>query len=217
MRGDGARYANLVNGSLDPVFVDNLKQGLSTRSRAVVYTNPGQNLKGINSSGAFRDSVFVPGKGWNFNEYGSYNEYVKSFSRTTVYGRNQLPSGQYVYAANPALAFSVPAVGHEGVIVEEQTSPTEVKPVEAADYQADASLFDSIFGDGPKSLPKSVTAFGTGSELSQPLTIENLTKIYNFTSTELRNGKTIQEVFNDLTTRGHSYLSDGYNPFSRCL
>lgn len=216
MRGDGAKYANLVGGSLDPVFVQALQQGLATRSRAVVYTNPGANLKGINAPGSFTDASYVPGKGWQHNEYKSYNDYVKSFSRTTVYGRNQL-NGKYIYSANPSLGFTVPAVGREGVLVEEQTSPTQVKPVDTPPYQADVNLFDSIFGEGPKSLLKTVTAFGTGSENSQPLTTENLEKIYNFTPVEQRNGKTVQEVLEDLKTRGHSYLSDGFNPFSLCL
>jgi hypothetical protein len=218
MRGDGARYANLLNGKLDPAFLQVLAEGFATRSRAVVFTNAEMNLKGINSQGKFYDAVYTPGKGWKHNEYESYNQYVKSFSRTPVYGRNQLGDGTYVYTANPHLNIETPDLRHNATLVEPAQSTQSVKPVEEKTYKADVDLFDQLGSSSLRPMdPHVVQAFGTGSENSRPLDVKTLEEIYNFTAEAERNGKTVLEVYEDLTSRGHSYISEGYNPFSRCL
>lgn len=218
-RGDGAQYANLANGKLSPAFVEMLKQGLATRSRAVVYTDNSQGLKGINSSDTFRDATFIPDKGWKFNDYANYNEYVKSFSKTAVYGRNQLSDGTYVYTANPHLPMDFPAADLSGKFVMDENTKVEV--VELPNINEDktgAQMLDDLFNMSPKiSTPTVVREMATGSDKSRPLDVKTLEEMYNFTPEAQRNGKTVREVYENLASRGISYLSDGYNPFSRCL
>jgi len=217
MRGDGVKYANIVDGALAESFVNTLAEGFSLRSRAVVYTDPSLGLKGINSLGSFYDAVYVPGKGWKHNQYDSYNQYVKSFSRTAVYGRNTIGEGKdrkYVYTANPHLNITM---GSDVKPTKANTSIKEVKNPPKA-FEADAAAFDELsnFSYRVRSTVP-VDAFGTGSENSKPLTFGELERIYNFTPENQRNGRTVQEVMDDLNGRGHTYISDGYNPFSRCL
>ena len=87
-RGDGVRYANIENGKLSSDFIQMLTEGFTKRARAVVFTDQALGIKGINSGGLFYDAIYVEGKGWKHTEYESYNQYVKSFSKTPVYGRN---------------------------------------------------------------------------------------------------------------------------------
>lgn len=222
LRGDGVQYANLLNGALHPEFVKVLQEGLQTRPHAVVFTNPTLGLRGINSSGTFTDAVYVPSKGWKHEQYDSYNQYVKSFSRTSVYGRNQLSDGTYVYTANPSLPMDFQNLEHEtALVVEDNTTATKVDLPEIDEDTENRKLFESLTGLGnlTYSMPaqSSANQIGTGSEKSKPLNLQTLQEMYNFTSEAERNGKTPLEVFDDLSKRGHTYLSEGYNPFSRCL
>lgn len=216
MRGDGVQYANVVNGSLSPNFINLLAEGFAQRSRAVVFTDSSVGIRGINSRGLFYDAVYVPGKGWKHTMYDSYNQYVKSFSKTPVYGRNKLSDGSFVYTANPQLPIDPPNTSVQPAVVKPNTKVTEVLPVAKTQIELDAELFDQL---GNFSLPRlsPVQGFGTGSDNSVPLTLAALTEKYNFTPEAQRNGKTVLEVLEELTGRGHTYLSDGYNPFSRCL
>jgi hypothetical protein len=223
MRGQGVQYANLTNGKLNPAFVELLKEGLATRSRAVNYTNAELGLKGINSIGEFTDANYNPSTGkWKHNTYEDYNEYVKSFSKTPVYGSNRLndgpngTKGTYVYTANPHLPMDIgrimqdtDVVAKPNEAVEKVELPEEPKPT--------TDPFDDIFNPLSFSPQRTVNELGTGSDKSQELTLDNLEKLLNFTPEKERNGKTLNEVFKDLTERGHTYLSDGFNPFSRCL
>lgn len=216
MRGDGVQYANLTNGILSPEFITMLQQGLGTRARAINYTNADLGIKGINSQGTFTDAIYVPGKGWKHETYNNYNEYVKSFSRTPVYGRNQLSDGTYTYTANPHLPINVRRLALEtSVIAEPNTSVEKIELPEDLSHERGADAFDDLFNMQPAR--RTVPELGTGSEKSATLTMAELEKRYNFTPEVQRNGKTVQEVFQDLTSRGHTYLSDGFNPFSRCL
>lgn len=218
-RGDGVQYADLVNGVLTPAFVQTLKDGLATRSRAVVYTDAAQGLKGINSTGSFKDAIHIPGKGWKFNDYENYNEYVKSFSKTAVYGRNQLPNGQYVYTANPQLPIDTSGPDLSGAfLIDENSSAQSVTLPKTEEETTGADMFDNLFNQSIRPLSSQIVPeMGTGSEESTVLSVQRLQEIYNFTTEAQRNGKTVLEVFNDLSSRGHSYISEGFNPFSRCL
>ena len=120
--------ASLVNGKLSPEFVKVLEEGLATRSRAVVYTDTiTRNLRGINNKdGTFNGAIYTANGKWKHKEYESYNEYVKSFSKTAVYGRNRLngDKGPYVYTANPQMEFDVHAAAKD--------TNLQVKPNESA-------------------------------------------------------------------------------------
>lgn len=213
MRGDGAIYADLTNGSLSNRFKENLAKGFTERARAVVFTDTSIGIKGLNSRGKFHDSAYVPGKGWVHNEYQSYNQYIKSFSKTPVYGRNRLSDGTYVYTANPHLNITMPIM--PDVLVK---PAGHINKVNLENSNNDADLFDSLSNFSYREEKRrKVSAIATGLDNSNPLTLATLQKKYNFTAEEQRNGKTPLEVFEELSARGHTYIPDGYNPFSRCL
>ena len=216
MRGSaGLQYANIVNGKLSPAFVEVLTEGFTQRARAVVFTDASRSIKGINSSGFFYDATYVPGKGWVHNQYDDYNQYVKSFSKTAVYGRNQLPDGTYVYTANPHINLTVPGKQIPQNIVTANNTASTVKAPEKTQVDLDAELFDELTNLRPN-IKQPVAAIGTGPENSIPLTFGALEESHNFTPEDQRNGRTVLEVYDELTGHGLTYIPEGYNPFSRC-
>lgn len=205
-------YAALNDdGTLSKDFIEALQKGFQYRSNAVVFTNPKYNLKGINSSGTFNTALYVPGKGWKMDTHTSYNEYVKSFSKTPVYGRNKLSNGQYVYVANPRLEYSIDS-NELGVTIAENTTATAVNVPDTPASPLDE--LDSLMNLSP--IHKVVQAIGTAPENSKPLSITNLREMYNFTPEAQRNGKTVLEVYEELSDKGISFIVDGSNPFIRC-
>lgn len=212
--------ANIVNGKLNPEFVKVLTDGFATRSRIVAYTRDG-GIKGINSSGPFTEINYKAEKGWAAHTHDSYNDYVKSWSKTAVNGTNQLPNGKYVYVANPQMPFEVTNINQPvQVKIEENTSPDtpnlstalEVEPAPAVDQD----VMDLIFGEmGMENNKVTVHEIGTAPVKTKELSVQNLEDIYS--RTEFRNGLTPLEVFTDLQERGHTFLPEGYNPFSECL
>lgn len=217
-------YAKLVDGKLNQEFRDMLEQGLATRSRSVVYEDQNFGVKGINSKGAFKDAVYTA-NGWRHPEYESYNEYVKSFSKTAVYGRNQLPDGTYVYTANPQIEFKVHSVASDTVLQvkpNETARKVELPPVPENKEEAQklASQLDDLmtnFSLSPGIKRVEVPEIGTAPDNSGELSPQSLEKLYNFTPEAERNGKTVKEVYDNLTQRGHTFLPEGFNPFTRCL
>jgi hypothetical protein len=213
--------AKINNGVLEQAFIDHLEEGFNTRARAVNYTKPGMNLTGINSTGTFKDVIYTNAGQWRYTEYPNYNEYVKSFSKTGIYGRNQLPDGTYVYTANPTMPIAVDTSTQFPTLeVTENKTPdvAEVKP-EATFNENAANLFDQLsnFSLGQEPGVIQSKEIGTAPENSKPLTEQNLQELYNFTPEANRNGRTVREVLEQLAANGHTFLADGYNPFTRCL
>ena len=214
--------AVIQDGRLAPAFIQALEEGFSTRSRAVVYTNQERNLKGINSSGGFTDVIYTAKGEWRFTDYPSYNEYVKSFSKTAVYGRNQLPNGKYVYTANPQIGIEVRPLNSFPVFTVKSNEDTKVVKPEKSTAKFDdtaTGLLDdiSLFSIAPSARYTQANELATAPEQATPMTVQTLTEMYNFTPESQRNGKTVQEVYEQLTKTGHTFLPEGFNPFSRCL
>lgn len=220
--------AVIKNGSLNPEFAQALEEGFTTRSRAVVYTDINRKIIGINSTGTFRDAIYTTDGKWRFNEYPSYNEYVKSFSRTAIYGKNKLDDGSYTYVANPAIVIdamsSMPLVdtksNDNGTKPIVPTTITEIISQEDPPFDASGSdLFDNLVQFSLTSFSHNIQAqeIGTGPENSRTLSIQTLEELYTFTPIEQRNGKTVQDVYDEMSRRGQTFLAEGHNPFSRCL
>ncbi len=218
--------AKIVNGRLNPEFIQSLEEGFATRSRAVVYTDATRNIKGINSEGTFNDIIYTSDGKWKEIPYPSYNEYVKSFSKTAVYGKNRLDDGTYVYTNNPQISISVhPGQQFPTLRVDENTSSKiTAKPKPATETvpefdQDAAGFFDDLsnyaLSVGTKTIQ--VNEIASAPDGAKQMTVENLEELYNFTSESQRNGKTVQEVFRQLASAGHTFLAEGFNPFSRCL
>lgn len=212
--------ASIVDGKLSPEFVEALEEGFNARPRAVVYTKPEKNLRGLNSSGTFKDAIYTADGRWLHPEHESYNEYVKVFSKTAVYGRNQLKDGTYIYTANPTIPVEANTAREFPTVAIEQNKTTDKVVVpDSKVNENDLSFFNELMNnqiDVPVRTIKS-KEIGTASDNSKPLTQENLQELYNFTPEENRNGKTIKEAYEELSSRGHTFLSDGFNPFTRCL
>ncbi len=213
-------YASLdANGKLSSEFSQLLKEGLNSRSKAVVFTR--DSLRGINEpvkkDRPFKDAIYNSKGVWQHPEYSNYNEYVKSFSKTTVYGRNKLGS-DYVYVANPAISYRLeaPPMDRPTNLVEENRTMKPKIETEVSTYNKHlADEMDSIFGVEPYST-NHVPSIGE-SENAKELNLKNLEELYTFTPEDQRNGKTPADILTDLTGRGHTFLPDGYNPFSLCL
>lgn len=210
-----------TTGELNKIFQDTLRTGLGTRSRAVVFTRAG--IRGINESAdePFKDAIFNSKTGlWNHPKYDDYNQYVKSFSQTTAYGKNKLSDGSYVYTANPAIEYNIDTHKDLGStsLVHSNESATATHLSEGRSAEEEVSDIEQSLGLSQRgSKPSKVGEIGTPGENSKPLTTSNLEELYNFTPEEQRNGKTVSEVLKTLTDRGHTGLSEGYNPFSLCL
>lgn len=353
--GRGVVKAAIVNGKLDPNFITALEEGFGTRSKAVQYTDTDRNIRGVNSTGKFKE-VFYTKSGWRSKEHDSYNEYVKSWSKTVINGTLRLDNGQYVYTANPQMPFEVVHKPKpRAVTVIQNTNPTEpilkpdmtlpikgseaAKEEEVGDLQAKKAdierqeelkendfvkkiqrigatyagnkqfvnikqtgkefieqinyemygekvkpehllYFKDKFGGGLYELvnrgykeltgktfeeydaelaalketqslstiskedtniseenidedkannflglfnmspvfegTKTVQEIGTAPSAAKPLTISNLDTVLQSTAEQNRNGLTPQEVYDDLVKRGHSFIPEGYNPFSLC-
>lgn len=217
-------YAKLdSNGKLSQDFSDLLRDGLKTRSKSVVFTREG--IRGINEKidkdNPFIDAQYNASGKWVHPTYSNYNEYVKSFSKTTVYGRNKL-GGDYVYTANPAISYDMePAAKLESptsIVVENKTTKVNIEPIqEEKKYDKSAAdEMDDIFNLQPFRQEKR-DEIGSAPDKSKPLDLKSLEDLYTFTPEDQRNGKVPSDILKELTDRGHSFLPDGYNPFSLCL
>lgn len=282
--------AIIRNGKINPEFVQALEEGFTTRSRAVVYSDTNRGMKGINSSGQFQDVIYTSDGKWRYVSYPSYNEYIKSFSKTAIYGRNQLDDGSYTYVTNPSITIeakkNIPTVETQpnksgtntNIEIAEnnrdkiasQYKDTLAPYDNAIEYatrnqssedtiadlrkQRDsildsiisnpankasidniigkakvdegpgfdlgaADLFDDLiqFGTTDISSPIEATEIGTAPENAKELSIQSLEELYTFTPEGERNGKTVQEVYEQMSRNGQTFLADGHNPFSRCI
>jgi hypothetical protein len=213
--------ARLINGKLDPAFITQLLAGFKVRPRAVVYTDSTKNLRGINeaSDDKFYDAIYTTDSKWRHTEYPSYNEYVKSFSKTIVYGRNKLDNGKYNYVANPSISYSYNDPAAFPVLPEGESGeaePTTMPDTHKAMEDSDLDLFNTAMGLFNDS-PEVVEAIGTPPDNSQPVSLATLQEMYNFTPEALRNGRTPAEIYDQLNRTGITWMSEGYNPFTRCL
>jgi hypothetical protein len=217
--------ATLVNGKLDPRFIAALERGFKSRARAVTYPDSSMGLRGINeaSSLPFHDAMFIEDKHgnthWRHKEYpGGYNEYVKSFSKTVVYGRNQRSDGTYNYVANPSVPYSFTDPARFFTLPDGKKDEG-VTPLDALPSQQEADTDDVIGNRWNWSMetPEGAPSIGTGGANSRPLSLATLEELHTFTPEAHRNGRTPLEIYRQLLATGVTYLSEGYNPFQRCL
>jgi len=224
MTGSGNRpiMATLdANGKLSQEFSDILKEGLATRTKAVTFTREG--IRGINErtdvNRPFIDIHYRSDGRWHPTNYTNYNEYVKSFSKTTAYGKNKI-GDDYIYTANPSISYDVDGLDSKvDIKPNDKASSLEVPeaPQQSGFDESLATELDDIFNAMPRTERKIVKEIGTAPEKSKPLNIKNLEDLYTFTPEDQRNGKVPADVLRELQDRGHTFLSDGYNPFSLCL
>lgn len=220
--GEKPLYATLDReGNLHPDFVEYLKAGLSNRFKNVVFQ--GGKLKGINDPDKFKAPIIRSDGNVAITEYDSYNEYVKASSATFVYGLNKVNKDQYVYIANStiqldyhaALETALPAVSGTIQAAEPVTEDpiTELfGPAQEADSDV-ADLFgvDGMLDPSMRSVP-SMPVPNQG----EPVSLELLEELLNFTPEVNRNGKSPEQVLRELLEKGITVLAEGHNPFRKC-
>jgi hypothetical protein len=216
--GQKLTVAKLSGDKLDPKFVEGLRMGLRTRQRNVNFTKG--TIKGINSTGKMQEHIFN-GKNWKTNTYDSYNDYLKSYATTTVYGRNQL-DGKYVYAANPMITLNPESVRvmltPESVInpvLVVEPVPGGTTPIQEEISSDEEEELNRMSGYSFESAPYAVTHM-IPSENMLPVSLSLLQNLHNFTPPGNRNGKTPGQVFEELVRLGIPFIAEGHNPFFKC-
>lgn len=101
--GSAPVYALTRDGKLNPEFDQVLRDGLTTHYKNVVYTS--QDIKGINDSRPLTAITIQRDGKIRTEKFDNYNEYLKSFASTSVYGLHQAGDGTYLYGANPITEF----------------------------------------------------------------------------------------------------------------
>lgn len=96
-------YALTRAGQINPEFDQSLRDGLTTHYKNVVYTS--QDIKGINDSRPLTAVTIQRDGKIRTEKFDNYNEYLKSFASTSVYGLHQAGDGTYLYGANPITEF----------------------------------------------------------------------------------------------------------------
>lgn len=225
--GKPAMRAKLTNGKLDPEFTNVLRQGIANRPKNIVHER-GQDedhvikIHGLNFPGTFRGSKMSSNGVWTFKEYPSYNEYVKDNTTTNVV-ENKLGS-RYIYAVHPQIEMDVHKIIDRPKVVIESTSIPDKGATEGKSgkkkRRADKQWDDSL-SVNPLSAESNIVTIKNEADLkpklgSIPVSYEALQERYNFTPLENRNGKTVNEVLDDLQRQGLPFISEDYNPFSQC-
>jgi hypothetical protein len=220
--------ATLKEGKLSADFINALRDGLGSRRKNVNLTkrsgakgvNSAGGLIGINSTGKFVSPMVRSNGVWAFTEHESYNDYVKSNTTTNVYGKNTL-DGRHVYAVHAQVKLDVNKIlNREEVVIASttETSPSDSDSTQSHD-EADLDFFDSLMSMSP-TRSKLVTienVVGQEAGSGPAVSMASLTERYNFTPIQNRNGKSVEEVLDDMQRLGIPYLVNGYNPFSRCI
>ena len=202
-------YAKLQNGKLSDDFNNVLKAGLATRFKNVVFTDG--NLRGTNDTRPITSVLITEDGQLRRYKHDNYNAYMKTFTYTSVYGHTKI-DGNYVYAANSQTVLTpdplLPQVPSVTSLTTRGTPDTETQ----MDVSDDESVIDSLsnFALAPGYVEPVIKPEG------KPLTLENLTDLYNFTEAGERNGKTPEQVMTHLKSLNISALADGYNPFVKC-
>lgn len=130
-------YASLTpEGKLDPAFEQALTEGLSTHWKNVVYTRG--DIKGINDDRPLHAVTIKRDGNVRTDKFDNYNDYLKSFAETMVYGKHQAEDGTYLYGANPVVNFDFNQIANTriGGAASEEEGASRLTPEE-----------DNIFGE----------------------------------------------------------------------
>lgn len=209
-------------------LLNDKSMGLASKFRNVIFTDLSQGLSGINKSGELIEVVFQPKSGTFKNiNHASYNDMIKSNSKTSLYGKLKLDNGSYVYYANPTTQFNYEEARRQEILVEAKPAVTDitetekkpVEPIKNADKAREEYLknlgTNMEDDDFSSSAIRQVTT-SAGEVSGIPVSLENLEDLRNFTPVENRNNRPPIEVLEELSKLGLITLPDGYNPFYTC-
>jgi hypothetical protein len=100
------------------------------------------------------------------------------------------------------------------VLVESPVSSPTTPITEEINSEIEEEL-NRMMGTNFESAPYVVTHSGPSKNM-EPITLNMLQDLYNFTPPGNRNGKTPEQVFEELVGLGIPYLAEGHNPFFKC-
>jgi hypothetical protein len=210
--GQKARFAKLSEtGEMDKFFIEAFIDGVKNRPKNVVFSDGFAGIRGMNDGGELKVPLYSKGK-LRLQTYASYNDYVKDFTQTMVYGKHQ-PWGDgagYTYVANPVMQLEYP--------MEELAAPKikardpNIEPM--ADPGGQEEEFDSLEEDG---LGELAGLFGSQSSIRTipgiSASIENLKDLRTFTpdakGTAAAAKKSLERIRVDVVSPQHS-------PFTHC-
>lgn len=130
-------------GKLDPRFEEALTDGLSTHYKNVVFSRG--DIRGVNDDKPFHSITIQRNGVARVEKHDNYNEYLKSFAETYVYGKHQAGDGIYLYGANPVTNFSYDHILSAGIPGGDNE---EVRATDVLSH-TDTDLFDSLINGAP--------------------------------------------------------------------
>ena len=216
-----------ADGTLNEDFENALIEGLGTHRKAITFTNG--DLRGLNHRGEFHSLTVTKRKDkdgkWVIatKKHANYNEYVKTFTTSHVYGKHQIGrdgkpdasgNGRYVYGANPVIEFDMEAV--IGAQVVRNATAAELADIAELELSGDpfADTGLEVFGDAFEN--DAVVNYAGTIEGAVEASIENLTKLQSNTPAEKRNSKSPEQVQNEMYSSGITQIAPDFNPFLKC-
>ncbi|MBI2283315.1 MAG: hypothetical protein HYU71_06380 [Bacteroidetes bacterium] len=209
--------AQLVDGKLSDDFVSLMKSGfegkLDGRPRFKTVTFTKGDIKGVNNNSPITEvGINVDGKTWS-KTHPNYNAYLKSFTRTSVYGKHQV-NGTYVYGANSSVILDDGPIFAQSE-VKVVASPAELPTGDGANEELSAEEIAALMEStrnaslfAPSAIKPVIQPVG------EELTYENLKKLQDLVADP--NGLPVYEVLERLQKLGITHIPDGYNPFVKC-
>lgn len=218
-------YARLVNGKLDTTFADAFVAGVSNRFKNVALSS--KLFKGVNSADVITEVRINEDGSVYSKKYENYNEYLKSFTRTAVYGGHTADDGTHIYSANSQVRISPEPIWNGQIANAKDTASSLVEELpkatspEGTEAKTDIPLFDDDMMDpefptnfnlAPSSSIQSMQISPKGT----PLSFETLDVLRSITPSIDRNDMTPEDVLKRLQSLGITHIAEGYNPFVRC-
>lgn len=213
-------WVNVDEGKLNTEFLAMLEEGLRNRPKNVVLSNPSEGLQGLNSDGEFTEVYYDKNGKLTKKTHENYNEYIKDKSFTSAVGTNQINGGRYIYTVNPQIELDLETMAESAANDPVEEVKPKIQEIVQADPEPD-SLTDAeqadiegLLGNLMK-LPPPINEVGINPD-GREVSLEVLERMYNFTPLQQRNGKSPQQVYEEMVHEGIGQIAEGYNPFTKC-
>lgn len=148
-----------ATGKLNAPFEEALKEGLATHYKNVVYTR--DDIRGINDSKPFHSITIGQDNIPKITKHDNYNEYLKTFADTIVYGKHQAEDGTYLYGANPVTNFDFNQIASTKIGAAEEAPKANELTIDEDD------IFSSMINGNPH-VEGSEESIGTNANPTPP-------------------------------------------------
>lgn len=200
-------------GKLTSDFVETFMDGVQKRPKSIVFTDVNRSIQGVNSGRKLKMPILNKGS-LRFSEYESYNDYIKSFTSTMVYGKHQV-DGKHVYSANPVVQMDYtlqePVFRQRATEVATDPVTGEAEFVEESEEQEEVLDLRSVGGEELEDFLNMNAAVRTIPGIQA--TPENLRDLRTFTPGAQRS---VQSVNQELTQLQVDVVAPEHMPFIKC-